>query len=97
MKIAIVGATGLVGSVMLKILEERNFPVDELKTFRKLNTRLQGHPTTHEGLPGVRIASGSLDMAISIIMSTYLLINFLVSISFSSFSTEMKYIPVFKF
>jgi transketolase len=36
------------------------FPVSELATFRKLNSRLQGHPTTHEGLPGVRIASGSL-------------------------------------
>ena len=36
------------------------FPVEELKTFRKINSRLQGHPTTHENLPGVRIASGSL-------------------------------------
>ena len=36
------------------------FPVKELNTFRKINTRLQGHPTTHDGLPGVRIASGSL-------------------------------------
>ncbi len=42
------------------------FPVKELATFRKLNTRLQGHPTTHEGLPGVRIASGSLGMGISV-------------------------------
>lgn len=41
------------------------FPVAELNTFRKLNTRLQGHPTTHEGLPGVRIASGSLGQGIS--------------------------------
>src|SRR5215211_8269725 len=32
------------------------FPVDELTTFRKLNSRLQGHPTTHEGLPGVRMS-----------------------------------------
>ena len=36
------------------------FPVNELNTFRLLDSRLQGHPTTHEGLPGVRIASGSL-------------------------------------
>ena len=36
------------------------FPIEELSTFRKINSRLQGHPTTHEGLPGVRIASGSL-------------------------------------
>jgi len=41
------------------------FPVKELSTFRFLNTRLQGHPTTHEGLPGVRIASGSLGMGLS--------------------------------
>ena len=42
------------------------FPVKELNTFRKLNTRLQGHPTTHEGLPGVRIASGSLGQGMSV-------------------------------
>ncbi|MCA6435503.1 MAG: transketolase [Bacteroidetes bacterium] len=42
------------------------FPVSELKTFRKLNSRLQGHPTTHEGLPGVRIASGSLGQGMSV-------------------------------
>jgi transketolase len=42
------------------------FPVSELATFRKLNTRLQGHPTTHEGLPGVRIASGSLGQGLSV-------------------------------
>ena len=42
------------------------FPVEELKTFRKLNSRLQGHPTTHEHLPGVRIASGSLGQGMSV-------------------------------
>lgn len=42
------------------------FPVSELGTFRKLNTRLQGHPATHEGLPGIRIASGSLGQGISV-------------------------------
>lgn len=42
------------------------FPVEELKTFRKLDTRLQGHPTTHEGLPGVRVASGSLGQGLSV-------------------------------
>lgn len=41
------------------------FPVDELNTFRKINTRLQGHPTTHESLPGIRIASGSLGQGMS--------------------------------
>jgi transketolase len=42
------------------------FPTEEMNTFRKLNSRLQGHPTTHEGLPGVRIASGSLGQGISV-------------------------------
>lgn len=41
------------------------FPINELNTFRKINTRLQGHPTTHEGLPGIRIASGSLGQGLS--------------------------------
>lgn len=42
------------------------FEVSELATFRKLNSRLQGHPTTHEGLPGVRVASGSLGQGLSV-------------------------------
>jgi len=42
------------------------FPFDELNTFRLINSRLQGHPTTHEGLPGVRIASGSLGQGMSV-------------------------------
>ena len=42
------------------------FPVEELKTFRKIDSRLQGHPTTHEGLPGVRVASGSLGQGMSV-------------------------------
>ena len=42
------------------------FDIKELATFRKLNTRLQGHPTTHEHLPGVRIASGSLGQGMSV-------------------------------
>ncbi len=42
------------------------FPVSELNTFRKINSRLQGHPTTHEGLPGVRVASGSLGQGMSV-------------------------------
>jgi|TARA_B110001469_G_C9593893_1_gene294815 transketolase len=41
------------------------FPIPELKTFRKIDSRLQGHPTTHEGLPGIRIASGSLGQGMS--------------------------------
>ena len=42
------------------------FSVDELNTFRMLDSRLQGHPTTHEGLPGVRVASGSLGQGLSV-------------------------------
>jgi transketolase len=42
------------------------FPVEELKTFRKLNSRLQGHPATHEHLPGIRVASGSLGQGLSV-------------------------------
>lgn len=42
------------------------FPVEELDTFRKIDSRLQGHPTTHEGLPGVRVASGSLGQGLSV-------------------------------
>ena len=42
------------------------FDIDELNTFRLINSRLQGHPTTHEGLPGVRIASGSLGQGLSV-------------------------------
>ncbi|MCC6767484.1 MAG: transketolase, partial [Bacteroidia bacterium] len=42
------------------------FPVAELNTFRKLNSRLQGHPATEEGLPGIRVASGSLGQGLSV-------------------------------
>jgi transketolase len=42
------------------------FSIDELSTFRKINSRLQGHPATHEGLPGVRVASGSLGQGLSV-------------------------------
>ncbi|MBT8232482.1 MAG: transketolase [Saprospiraceae bacterium] len=42
------------------------FPIQELATFRKINSRLQGHPATHEGLPGIRVASGSLGQGISV-------------------------------
>ncbi len=42
------------------------FDIHELKTFRKIGTRLQGHPTTHEGLPGIRVASGSLGQGLSV-------------------------------
>lgn len=42
------------------------FPIEELNTFRKIDSRLQGHPTTHEDLPGVRVASGSLGQGMSV-------------------------------
>lgn len=42
------------------------FPISELHTFRRLNTRLQGHPTTHEHLPGIRMSSGSLGQGLSV-------------------------------
>ncbi len=42
------------------------FPLEELHSFRKINSRLQGHPTTHEGLPGVRVATGSLGQGMSV-------------------------------
>ena len=42
------------------------FPVAELSTFRRLNSRLQGHPTTHDHLPGIRMASGSLGQGMSV-------------------------------
>lgn len=48
------------------------FPVPELATFRKLDSRLQGHPTTHEGLPGIRIASGSLGQGLSVALGAAL-------------------------
>lgn len=42
------------------------FPIEELATFRQLNSRLQGHPATHEGLPGIRVATGSLGQGLSV-------------------------------
>jgi len=59
-------SNGHISPVFYSVLARSGyFPVNELKTFRLLNTRLQGHPTTHEGLPGIRIASGSLGQGIS--------------------------------
>lgn len=48
------------------------FPVEELATFRHLNSRLQGHPATHEGLPGIRVASGSLGQGLSVALGVAL-------------------------
>ena len=60
-------SNGHISPVLYSVLARTGyFPVAELATFRKLNTRLQGHPTTHEGLPGVRTASGSLGQGLSV-------------------------------
>ncbi len=60
-------SNGHISPVFYSVLARSGyFPIDELKTFRKLNSRLQGHPTTHEGLPGIRMASGSLGQGLSV-------------------------------
>lgn len=60
-------SNGHISPVFYSVLARAGyFPVSELSTFRKLNSRLQGHPATHEGLPGVRIASGSLGQGLSV-------------------------------
>ena len=60
-------SNGHISPVFYRVLAHRGyFPVEELNTFRLINSRLQGHPTTHEGLPGIRIASGSLGQGLSV-------------------------------
>jgi len=60
-------SNGHISPVFYSVLSRSGyFPVEELKTFRALNTRLQGHPTTAENLPGIRIASGSLGQGLSV-------------------------------
>ncbi len=60
-------SNGHISPVFYSVLARSGyFPVEELNTFRLLNSRLQGHPTTHEGLPGIRMASGSLGQGISV-------------------------------
>jgi transketolase len=66
-------SNGHISPVFYSVLARSgHFPVSELSTFRKINTRLQGHPTTHEGLPGVRIASGSLGQGLSVALGAAL-------------------------
>ena len=66
-------SNGHISPVFYSVLARSGyFPVSELATFRKLNSRLQGHPTTHEGLPGVRIASGSLGQGLSVAVGSAL-------------------------
>lgn len=60
-------SNGHISPVFYSVLARSGYiPTEELQSFRKINTRLQGHPTTHEGLPGVRIASGSLGQGLSV-------------------------------
>ena len=60
-------SNGHISTVFYSVLARTGyFPVKELNTFRKIDSRLQGHPTTHEGLPGVRVASGSLGQGLSV-------------------------------
>lgn len=66
-------SNGHISPVYYSVLSRAGyFPVDELNTFRKIDSRLQGHPTTHEGLPGVRIASGSLGQGMSVALGAAL-------------------------
>lgn len=60
-------SNGHISPVYYSVLSRRGyFPMEELNTFRQINSRLQGHPATHEGLPGIRIASGSLGQGMSV-------------------------------
>jgi len=60
-------SNGHISPLLYSVLARSGFfPVKELATFRKINTRLQGHPTTHEGLPGIRMAAGSLGQGLSV-------------------------------
>ena len=60
-------SNGHISPVFYSVLARKGyFPVEELQTFRLIDSRLQGHPTTHEGLPGVRVASGSLGQGLSV-------------------------------
>lgn len=66
-------SNGHISPVFYSVLARSGyFPIEELATFRKLNSRLQGHPTTHEGLPGIRMASGSLGQGMSVAIGTAL-------------------------
>ena len=60
-------SNGHISPVLYSVLARKGyFPIKELDSFRLINSRLQGHPTTHEGLPGIRIASGSLGQGLSV-------------------------------
>lgn len=64
-------SNGHISPVWYSVLSRRGyFPVSEMATFRKIDSRLQGHPATKEGLPGIRVASGSLGQGLSVALGT---------------------------
>lgn len=66
-------SNGHISPVFYSVLSRRGyFPTEELGTFRQINSRVQGHPTTHEHLPGIRIASGSLGQGLSVAIGSAL-------------------------
>ncbi|MDA9685565.1 transketolase, partial [Flavobacteriaceae bacterium] len=66
-------SNGHISPVFYSVLARSGyFNIKELNTFRLINSRLQGHPTTHEGLPGIRIASGSLGQGLSVAIGSAL-------------------------
>ncbi|MBJ25032.1 MAG: transketolase [Flavobacteriaceae bacterium] len=66
-------SNGHISPVFYSTLARRGFfPISELSTFRLINSRLQGHPTTHDNLPGIRIASGSLGQGLSVALGASL-------------------------
>jgi len=66
-------SNGHISPVIYSVLARSGyFPVEELATFRQINSRLQGHPATHENLPGIRVASGSLGQGISVALGAAL-------------------------
>ena len=66
-------SNGHISPVFYSTLARKGFfPISELSTFRLINSRLQGHPTTHENLPGIRIASGSLGQGLSVALGASL-------------------------
>ena len=85
-------SNGHISPVFYSVLARSGyFDVKELATFRKLNTRLQGHPATHEHLPGVRIASGSLGQGMSVAIGAALSKNLMATTtSFSLFMATVN-------
>ena len=66
-------SNGHISPVFYSVLARNGyFPIKELNTFRLIDSRLQGHPTTHEGLPGIRVASGSLGQGLSVAIGSAL-------------------------